>query len=165
MNRNEVSIRDVAPSDLEIFYRHQRDPAATRMAAFPMRPRGKFMAHWRKILVDSTVLKRTILNDGVVAGYLVSFEHNGEPLVGYWIGREYWDRGIATRALASFLDEVEARPLYARVAKHNLASLRVLEKCGFSIVGEDRDATEDGSPEIEEFILRIDAECADERGE
>ena len=82
MSGNEVSIRDVAPSDLEIFYRHQRDPAATRMAAFPMRPRAKFMAHWRKILNNSTVLRRTILIDGVVAGYLVRFDHDGEPLVG-----------------------------------------------------------------------------------
>jgi RimJ/RimL family protein N-acetyltransferase len=53
--------------------------------------------------------------------------------VGYWVGREFWGRGIATRALAAFLDEVSERPIYAGVADTNLASIRVLEKCGFTV--------------------------------
>jgi RimJ/RimL family protein N-acetyltransferase len=51
--------------------------------------------------------------------------------VGYWLGRSYWGRGIATRALALFLPLVPARPLYAHVASHNTGSMRVLVKCGF----------------------------------
>ncbi len=57
--------------------------------------------------------------------------------MGYWLGREYWGKGIATRALSLFLDQVTARPLYAYVAKHNLASIRVLQKCGFTITSEE----------------------------
>jgi RimJ/RimL family protein N-acetyltransferase len=75
-----------------------------------------------------------------VAGNVVSFEQDGEREVGYWIGREYWGKGVATEALSQFLDHVEVRrPLYAGVAKHNVASIRVLEKCGFTIVGKEED--------------------------
>ena len=41
-------------------------------------------------------------------------------LVGYWIGRRDWGRGIATRALALFLERVTTRPLYAFVAVNNV---------------------------------------------
>ena len=70
---------------------------------------------------------------------------DGRRLVGYWIGREFWGRGVATAALAAFVAEVKERPLHAFVAEHNVRSIRVLEKCEFvpspehdpSIAGED----------------------------
>ena len=46
------------------------------------------MAHWTKILADETVIKKTVLFDGRVAGNVVSFEQECEREVGYWIGRE-----------------------------------------------------------------------------
>ena len=133
-------LRDVADSDLPIFFEHQRDPVANRTADFPPRDREKFIAHWTKILADENVTKKTVLFDGRVAGNVVSFERDGEREVGYWIGREYWGKGVATEALSRFLGHVEVRrPLYAGVAKRNVASVRVLEKCGFTIVGEEED--------------------------
>lgn len=152
-----VELRAVEAGDLSTFFEHQRDPLATRLAAFPAREREPFMAHWAKILADDTVTARTILADGQVAGNIVSFVHAGQREAGYWLGQEFWGRGIATQALAQFLRVVRARPLYAYVARHNLGSLRVLQKCGFRIVGEDRH-TPTGLPEIEEYRLRVDAE-------
>ena len=104
------------------------------------------MAHWAKIMADESVILKTILFDGQVAGNIVSWETSGEREVGYWIGREYWGKGIATKALLLFLGLVKIRPLYAHVAKHNVASRRVLEKCGFTVTGGD----------VEEFILKLD---------
>jgi len=126
------------------------------MAAFRARDREAFMAHWEtKILGDDSVAKKTILLDGQVAGYVVSFERSGKRQVGYWVGKEFWGRGIATRALSAFLDCVEARPQYAHVAKHNVASIRVLEKCGFTICGEDKTPSNLGGEEVEEFVMRL----------
>lgn len=150
---NNVLLRDVTEADLPIFFNHQLDPQAARLAAFPTRTRHVFMAHWADILADETITKQTILCDGQVAGNIVGFEVEGQHEVGYWLGREYWGRGVATRALAAFLGLVTARPLYAHVAKHNLASLRVLEKCGFTICGEDRVFSEPHGAEVEEFVL------------
>jgi RimJ/RimL family protein N-acetyltransferase len=147
-----VLLRDVTQDDIAIFYQHQLDPDATRMAAFPARDKAAFTAHWTKILRDDTVTAKTILFDGQVAGNVVSFEQDGKTLVGYWIGKPFWGKGVATGALLEFLGYVKTRPLYAYVAKHNIGSLRVLEKCGFTIYGEDKVPGE----EVEEFILRLD---------
>lgn len=133
----DVRLRDVAEADLPIFYEHQLDPEATQMADFPSRGRDAFMAHWAKILADATLGKQTILVDGEVAGNIVSFDQNGQREVGYWIGKGYWGRGVATRALAAFLAHETVRPLSAFVAKHNIGSRRVLEKCGFTIYREE----------------------------
>jgi RimJ/RimL family protein N-acetyltransferase len=130
-------LRDVERGDLPVFFEHQLDQEASRMANFPSRDRQAFLAHWDKILGDESVVKQTILFEDEVAGNIVSFVYSGEREVGYWIGREYWGRGIATRALAAFLDLDRRRPLYAHVARHNAASIRVLGKCGFGIMGEE----------------------------
>ena len=148
-------MRDVTEDDLPIFFEHQRDPVANRMAAFPARDREAFMEHWmKKVLGDDTVTKKTILFEGQVVGNIVGFEMSGETQVGYWIGRDHWGKGIASRALSLILSDLDRRPLHAHVAKDNIASIRVLEKCGFVIVGEETVAESDG--EIDEFILRLD---------
>jgi len=152
---NTVILRDVTEADLPIFYDQQLDPEATQMAAFPSRDRDAFMAHWKKIMSNENVTLKTILFEGQVAGNVVSWEQSGEREVGYWIGKEYWGKGIGTKALAEFLGYVKTRPLYAHVAKHNVASLRVLQKCWFVISGEDKFSDESGK-EIEEFLLKLD---------
>ena len=35
---------------------------------------------------------------------------------GYWLGKEYWGKGIATQALAEYINVVKIRPLMAHVA-------------------------------------------------
>lgn len=153
---DEILLRDVTEPDLPIFFEHQLDPDATEMAAFPSRDKDAFMAHWAKIMADDSVISKTILFDGQVAGNIVSFEMDGNREVGYWIGKEHWGKGIATKALAAFLGQVKTRPLYAHIAKHNVASQRVLEKCGFAIVREDKGFPNAHGEEIEEFILKLE---------
>jgi RimJ/RimL family protein N-acetyltransferase len=143
----DVRLRDVMDHDLPILFEHQLDPDATAMAAFPSRDREAFMAHWERIRGDDSVVLKTILFGEQVAGSVVSWQQEGERLVGYWIGRDHWGKGIATAALAAFLQAMEARPLHARVAKHNVASIRVLEKCGFARSGEN----------AAELVFRLDA--------
>lgn len=133
MSSPGVRLRKVRESDLQVFYEHQRDPEAVQMAAFPSRDREAFMAHWAKITRDDTVIAKTIVADGVVAGNIVSFMRGDTREIGYWLGREFWGEGIATKALRLFLRGHTARPLYAGVATHNGASIRVLEKCGFAM--------------------------------
>ena len=155
--KNNIILRDVSEADLPIFFEQQSEPEANQMAAFPARERDAFMAHWAKIMRDENVTLKTILFEGHVAGNIVSWEQDGEQEVGYWIGKEYWGKGIATTALAEFLMYVKTRPLYAHVAKHNVASLHVLQKCRFVISGKGRfleDSVE--IVEIEEVILKLE---------
>ena len=150
---NNVQLRDAVETDLQIFYGQQQDPEAIQMAAFPSRNRDAFMAHWLKILVDDSVVVKTILVNGDIAGNIVCFDQLGEREVGYWLGKEYWGKGIASQALTQFLDFIQIRPLYAHVAKHNLASRRVLEKCGFKVVAEDKFFSKIFGEDIEEYVL------------
>jgi RimJ/RimL family protein N-acetyltransferase len=151
---SNVALRDVTDDDLPILFEHQLDPEASRMAAFAPRDREAFMAHWAKILPDRSVLVRTIVVDGQVAGNIVSFDRLGEREVGYWIGRDHWGKGIATAALAEFLLLDANRPLYARVARQNVPSIRVLEKCGFTIAEDGSAPTLDDG--VEEVVLKLD---------
>jgi RimJ/RimL family protein N-acetyltransferase len=135
-----VRLRDVSEADLPVFFQHQCEPEANQMAAFPARGWDAFMAHWTKILANPNVTAKTILLGEQVAGNIVSWQPESRRLVGYWIGRNFWGQGVATKALAEFLEVVKERPLVAYVAKHNLGSIRVLEKCGFTICTEASNA-------------------------
>jgi RimJ/RimL family protein N-acetyltransferase len=152
-----TTLRAVHPADLPTLFEHQLDPEAVRLAAFPSRQREAFMAHWDRLLANPANAARTIVHDGNVAGNIGAWTDagTGERLVGYWIGREYWGRGIASAALAQFIEWEKTRPLGAHVVRHNAASLRVLQKCGFVVVGEERFTGADGQS-VEEIVLRLD---------
>jgi RimJ/RimL family protein N-acetyltransferase len=130
------------------------------------------MAHWAKIRSNPKNVLRTILLDGQVAGSIVSWPAEGWPgslqnkqtpgapqthrEVGYGVGPEFWGRGIATRALAAFLQEVTERPLFGYTAEHNIASMRVLEKCGFVRAGETKGVLNVGGELVTEVVFRLD---------
>jgi len=134
-----IRLRETVSEDLPIFYQQQLDPHANHMAAFTAKDptdRQAFDAHWAKVMADKTIIIRTILYERQVAGSVLCHSWGGEPELSYWLGSEFWGKGIATRALSLFLKAVTVRPLTARVAKDNIASIRVLEKNGFELTGE-----------------------------
>ena len=155
----DFSLRDVLAADLPIFFAYQLDPDAQAMAAFTSKDqanREAFLEHWHQILVDPTTINRTIVVDGQVAGNVSSYHDDGHPEVTYWLGKHYWGKGLATRALSEFLAHANpTRPIYARAAKDNIGSLGVLEKCGFRIIGESRGFANARGKEIEEFLLQL----------
>src|SRR5262245_4386779 len=109
----QLGLREVDESDLPIFYEHQADEEACRVASFPSRDWNTFVSHWRsKILGDPTARKMAIVVGSQVAGNMLSWERDGRRFVGYWVGRSFWGQGIATAALRLFLQHETARPLY-----------------------------------------------------
>ncbi|MFG6150348.1 MULTISPECIES: GNAT family N-acetyltransferase [Halobacillus] len=154
-----IMLRKVIEDDLPIFFKHQQDRDANHMAAFTSKDPGdwnSFLTHWNKILEDKEIIKQTIIVQNNVAGNILCFEQFGVPGVSYWIGKEYWGKGIATNALREFLKHVTIRPLYARVTKDNIGSLKVLEKCGFTISGEDSGFSNARGEDVEEFVLTLE---------
>src|SRR2546422_1408048 len=161
----EILLRDVAETDLRIFFEHQRDVASNFMAAFTSRDpadRDAFAAHWKRILNDETVVVKTIMFDGNVVGSVAKFvdKEFGKPEIAYWIGKEYWGMGIATTALSKFLSDIRLRPIYGRAATDNVASIRVMEKCGFTISGSSKGFANARGKEIEEVILELSGPTA-----
>ncbi len=152
---NNIVLRAVVDSDLPIFFTQQLDPEANHMAGFTAKDptdRAAFDALWARVRADAGITLRTINFRGQVAGYILCHGWFGEPEMSYWLGREFWGQGIATAALAAFLAEVPVRPLYARAAADNAASIRVLEKGGFTRVGQDRGFANARGTEIDEVI-------------
>jgi RimJ/RimL family protein N-acetyltransferase len=142
-----VALRKVQPADLDVLFEHQNDQEACRVAGFVSRPRPAFDAHWRKILGDPSTIVRAVLCESQVVGNVCSFEEEAGRVAGYWIGREWWGRGIATLALEQLLQIDDTRPLYAFVSVQNPASIRVLEKCGFERL-ERRTNPKDGEDDF-----------------
>ena len=110
MSRFEsITIREVQSSDLQTFYEQQLDPEAIRMAAFVSKdPKDKvaFDAHWDKILNSLQNITRTIVAEGQVVGHIARYPQEGELEVTYWLGKEFWGRGLATQALNRMLQLV-----------------------------------------------------------
>lgn len=154
----QVSLRDVRPDDLPILFEQQLDPEANQMAAFTIPDpsnRAAFMEHWQKILNDETIINQAIIVNGELAGHIVQFEDAGQQEVGYWIEKSLWGKGIATLALRILLEKVAIRPIYARAAKDNIGSIRVLQKCGFVICGEGKGYSYARDCDVEEFVFEL----------
>lgn len=150
-----ISLRPVSRSDLPLLFGFQCDPEANDMAGTKPRGEAAFFAVWEKVLSDSAVVHRAVMLDGAVVGTINCFRADGVDAVGYWIDRQHWGKGIATRALELFLKDFARRPLHATAAKSNAASIRVLERCGFrctgSHMGEETDRYT--AREVATFVL------------
>ncbi|MEU4265329.1 GNAT family N-acetyltransferase [Streptomyces sp. NPDC025273] len=155
-----ISLREVRDGDLPLFFTFMSDPEATRMAAFTSADpcdRAMFNAHWQRIRASDTTIMRTVLADGVVVGSVGVYGSPAEREVTYWVDRAHWGEGLATAALRALLDAVPERPLLARAAADNTGSVRVLEKCGFTVTGTDRGYAHARGEETDEVLLRLDA--------
>ena len=153
---NHVSLRPILEADLPFLFQMQLDPEANAMAAVIPRNEEAYFPLWRNILNDSSVVPQAILLDGELVGQVSMFHSDGQACVGYWIAKDHWGKGIASRALPLLLQEVTIRPLHSRVAKHNVASLRVLEKAGFKIVGFEHSPGTERYLACEEAILILE---------
>jgi len=71
----------------------------------------------------------------------VSYWHleQGGLEIGYWVGKQYWGLGIATKAIQHLLAGdyfPTSEPVFAKVMAENIGSQRVLGKAGFSFYKE-----------------------------
>jgi len=153
-----ITLRNTVSADLPYFYDIQREPAGVQMAAFTAKDpndRNEFNRHWTKILNDKKIVAKTIEYNGQIAGTIISHSWFGDPEVCYWIAQKYWGKGIATQALSEFLKFSLERPLFARTAKDNAASIRILQKNSFKICGEDKGYANARGQVIEEYVFEL----------
>ena len=100
-----ITLREVVEADLDIFFDHQQDNEAVFMAAFTSKnpaDRSLFDAHWEKIRANNSNIIRTIEVDGRIGGHIASFDLAGERNITYWIGREFWGKGVAPKRYMLF---------------------------------------------------------------
>lgn len=158
MQHKQVKLRQTEISDLEHLFQFQLNKEASYLAAFTSKDTADKEAYLKKYtehLGDPTINMQTILVDGVIAGSIAKFEMHGDTEITYWIDRQFWGNGIATTALNHFLTIQLTRPIFGRTAFDNLGSQRVLQKCGFVKIGEDKGFANARQAEIEEFIYKL----------
>jgi RimJ/RimL family protein N-acetyltransferase len=153
-----VALRPATEADFDLYFALQQDLVAVRMAAFTsadLADRGKFDARWRRVLSEDGIVVKTVLLDDVAIGNVMRFAVDGAIEVSYWIAREHWGRGYATEALRQLLTEIAERPVFARAAYDNAASLAVLERNGFVVIGEDSGPAEGRGTILKELVLAL----------
>lgn len=151
-----VRLVEVCAQDIDTLYEFERDVEGHRMAMTIPRSRTAHRKHWESVLRDPAVFVRMITYDDAAAGVISSFPLNEQHYVGYWISKAHRNRGIATEALRLLLSVVSVRPLTARVASSNYASVRVLEKNEFRTDRTEWSDATDRFQACEETVLILD---------
>ena len=154
-----VKLRPLTDDDLDALFNWESDPRAVQLAAFTRADpsdRAAFDAHYERVRAnpDNTLL--AIEEDGEFVGTVSSFTVEGDREVSYWIAPSRWGQGLATRGLRALLEIESTRPLYGRVAEHNLGSAKVLARVGFIEVGSDTGFAPGVGAEVSERIFRLD---------
>ncbi|XVJ59673.1 MAG: GNAT family N-acetyltransferase [Tepidisphaera sp.] len=149
----DILLRRTQATDLPRLHAMELDEASNALAGTKPRDWSTFHDRWVQILADADggvlgVTPRVVVADGSIVGAVNISPHEGLSAIGYWIAREWWGRGVATRAVGMMLREFTRRPLIATASAANLPSIRVLEKHGFVVV--DRRAT----PETPRTVAR-----------
>ena len=155
----DVALRPIDDSDLDALFEQMRDPESVQMAAFtPEDPddRETFDRRMSKSRTAPDGTSRAVIRDGRLVGSIASFVVEGKTEITYWIDRSFWGQGIASQAVALFLDMVRVRPVYARAASDNVGSLKVLQRAGFKVIGTATSYAHARDGDIEETVLRLD---------
>ena len=153
-----VALRPIEDYDLDALFDQMRDPESVQMAAFTAKDpddRQAFDRHMSTVRSSADITERAVTRDGHLVGSISSFVVEDRTEITYWIDRAVWGHGVASEALALFLDIVVVRPLHARAASDNVGSLSVLRKAGFRITGTEVSYAPARRIEIEETLLRL----------
>lgn len=135
-----IELRDLDDDDVDAVFEMMRDPDAIALAAFTADDpddRDAFDAWLASKRAEPTVALHVVTENGGFAGTAAAFTTDGDREVSFWIAPHAWGRGVASAALRLLVAREPERPLYARVAAHNAASIAVLTKAAFTEVSRD----------------------------
>jgi len=155
---SHIELRALDDDDLDAIFEMMRDPEAIAMAAFTASDpddRDAFDAWISRNRGDADVESFVVTERGAFAGTAALFTIDGDREVTYWIARHAWGRGVATHALRLLVAHEPIRPLFARVAAHNIASIAVLERTGFTEVSRNTAFAPGVGREVEEIVFTL----------
>ena len=149
METNRIILRPWRDNDAETLFKYASDPdVGTRAGWPPHKSLEESLEIIQTLFHNDTTwaieLKATKEAIGAI-GYGPSCDcqlpaQEGEPIVGYWVAKPYWNLGICTEALQLVIEYIKKNTgISSLISGHfvdNPASGRVMEKCGFVATGE-----------------------------
>ena len=143
---NEYTLRSLKEEDADSMSRNANDAEVSKYLrdSFPYPYKKENALQWIKFSLEQNVdLLLGIANKeeviGGIGAHPNSDVHRFTAEVGFWLGKDYWNRGITSGALRAFckylFTNFNFNRLTANVFEGNEASKKVLEKCGFSLEG------------------------------
>lgn len=153
-----IELRDLDDDDLDAIFEMMRDPKGVAMAAFTSEDpddRDRFDAWIARERAAEGVSIFVVTENGGFAGTAAAFTVDADREVSFWLARHAWGRGVATAALRLLVSHEAERPLYARAAAHNAASIAVLTRVGFTEVSRNVDYAPGVGRETEEIVFAL----------
>ncbi|MGN0222287.1 MAG: GNAT family N-acetyltransferase [Prevotella sp.] len=149
METDRILLRPWQESDADVLYEYASDSDVGPRAGWaPHQSREESLEIIRTVFNNPTTWAIVLKETGRVVGAMgygpscacALPSREGEPTVGYWVGRPYWGMGICTEALRLMLDYIRSTTdIKSVISGHftdNPSSGRVMEKCGFTPTGE-----------------------------
>lgn len=165
---NNIYLRPVRPSDAKSIYRYARHREISRYTYVPYPYRLedsyafiKSLRRWRKKR-SSEVFGIIDTSSHRLLG-LIGMHHidkvNKRVEIGYWLGKEHWRKGVTSEAVRLVVHyafkEMKLQKVVARVWHPNIASAKLLQKCGFKLEGQLRRQTFRNHRWYDEFMFGI----------
>lgn len=159
LETDRLKLRFLKPDDSQtIFKGWASDPQVTKYVTWTAHEdvavTKAVLEHWLEEYKNDNCYRYGIerKSDGVLMGMIdvVGFHHDN-PVIGYSLGREYWNNGYMTEAFRAVIAELFSqgyKTLVVEAAKDNIGSNRVIQKCGFTLVATREEAISETKPEI-----------------
>jgi [ribosomal protein S5]-alanine N-acetyltransferase len=143
--RMEITIEPIALEHADAIQRLAGDPAISEMtrvpSPYPPGGAASFIANSIEGRNQGTDLVFVIKHWSVIVGACGLHDRDKSANcfeLGYWVGKPYWGKGIATEAISRLMvycfKSLHLSMVYADCLERNAASKRVLEENGFSVV-------------------------------
>lgn len=149
MKTERITLRHWLDTDAKALYKYASDPEVGPRAGWPPHISEEESLEIIRTVFNNPTTWAIVWNETGEAigaiGYGPSCDcslpaREGEPTVGYWVGKPYWGKGICTEALRLMIAHIrETTVIRSLISGHftdNHASGRVMEKCGFVATGE-----------------------------
>jgi RimJ/RimL family protein N-acetyltransferase len=139
----QVSLVELSLDHAASYHQQALHPDVWRLADIePLLSQEAVEQHVRAIEADPGRDGFAIMHPGAgFVGAMILYRNGAEAQLLYWVGRRFWNRGVATAAVKNLLAMVQERlrlpEVRARAFATNAPSLRVLEKCGFVPIPEE----------------------------
>lgn len=155
---SSVDLRPFDDDDADAVFAMMRDPASVAQAAFTADDpddRVAFDGWLARHRADDRVSMFVVTENGGFAGTAAAFTVDGDREVTVWIAPHAQGRGVGTAALRLLVAREPIRPLFARVAADNAASIALLERNGFAEVERAPGFAPGRGREIEEVVFAL----------